>query len=48
MSLRKVGGIHFLAIGRLRFSFCVTKPKHVPQSDDVALAMSHVPYWIYC
>lgn len=33
MSLRKIGGIRFLRIGRLQFSFCIvrTKPIHVSE-----------------
>lgn len=27
---RKIGGIHWFAIGRLRFTFMIVKPKDVP------------------
>ena len=38
MSLRKIGGIHFLRIGRWQFSFCVvrTKPIHVNELSSAA------------
>jgi hypothetical protein len=28
MQYRKIGGLHFLTIGRLTFSWCVSKPKN--------------------
>jgi hypothetical protein len=28
MKYRKIGGLHFVQIGRLTFSFCVSKPKN--------------------
>lgn len=27
MKYRKIGGLHFVQIGRITFSFCVSKPK---------------------
>jgi hypothetical protein len=36
-SYRKNGGIHFLAIGRLRFSFCIARKKaDVPRVERAA------------
>jgi hypothetical protein len=28
MRYRKIGGLHFVQIGRLTFSFCISKPKN--------------------
>lgn len=28
MKYRKIGGLHFVQIGRITFSFCVSKPKN--------------------
>lgn len=28
MAYRKIGGLHFIKLGRLVFSFCITKPKN--------------------
>jgi hypothetical protein len=30
MSYRKIGGMRWLRIGRLRIAWCVVKPKHDP------------------
>lgn len=30
MTYRKIGGMHWLALGRVRVSWCVTKPKACP------------------
>ena len=40
MSLRKIGGIRFLRIGRYQFSFCVvrTKPVSVSELREIANA----------
>lgn len=40
MTYRKIGGIHWLAIGRLRFSFCVVrKPRpYKPLPHAITLA----------
>lgn len=40
MSLRKIGGIRFLRIGRYQFSFCVvrTKPVTVAELKEMAHA----------
>lgn len=40
MSLRKIGGIRFLRIGRWQFSFCVvrTKPVTVRELKEIAHA----------
>ena len=42
MSLRKIGGIHFLRIGRWQFSFCVvrTRPIHVNELSSCAAYQS--------
>jgi len=28
MTYRKIGGLHWLAIGRLRIAFCIVKPRY--------------------
>ena len=28
MTYRKIGGLHFVKIGRITFSFCISKPKN--------------------
>lgn len=40
-SLRKVGGLTFISIGRLSISYCVRKPVDLrPSKARVALAMA--------
>lgn len=36
MSFRKIGGIRFLRIGRLQFSFCIvrTRPIHISELSN--------------
>jgi hypothetical protein len=38
MIYRKIGGLHWLAFGRLRIAFCIVKPK--PRMPRV-----HLPNW---
>lgn len=33
MSLRKIGGIHFLRIGRWQFSFCVVRTRPITVAE---------------
>jgi hypothetical protein len=37
MSLRKIGGIYWLAIGRLRVSFCVKRKSRITVAEYLAM-----------
>lgn len=38
VSMRKVGGIRFLRVGRMQFSFCRTRPAPVITAERLAMA----------
>lgn len=35
MTIRKIGGIRFLRIGRLQFSFCIVRTKPIRVSEII-------------
>jgi hypothetical protein len=39
MTYRKIGGLHWLAFGRLRIAFCIVKRKRV------TMPKVHLPNW---
>lgn len=39
---RKIGGIHWLALGRLRLSFCLTKAQRIPE-DMIPFSLANLP-----
>lgn len=47
MNYRKIGGMHWLALGRLRVSWCVTKPKACPWPRSIAAKLCHGSDWTY-
>jgi len=40
MSLRKIGGIYWLAIGRIRVSFCVKRKSRITIAEYLAISNS--------
>ena len=40
MSFRKIGGIYWLAIGRLRISFCVKRKTRITVAELLAISNS--------
>ena len=40
MSLRKIGGIYWLAIGRVRLSFCIKRKTRITVAEYLAISNS--------
>lgn len=40
MSLRKIGGIYWLSLGRLRISFCVKRKTRITVAEYLAISNS--------
>lgn len=40
MSLRKIGGIYWLSLGRLRVSFCVKRKTRITVAEYLAISNS--------
>ena len=42
MSFRKIGGIYWLSLGRIRISFCVKRKTRITVAELLALENNHV------
>ena len=42
MSLRKIGGIYWLSLGRIRISFCIKRKIRITVAELLALENNHV------
>ena len=40
MSFRKIGGIYWLSLGRLRFSFCIKRKTRITVAEYLAISNS--------
>ena len=40
MSLRKIGGIYWLSLGRLRISFCIKRKTRITVAEYLAISNS--------